>query len=167
MPVTFVHIELISAAPEDKPIAANLLQLHAYDFSEFHALELGATESQGYTLGDKLTAQNKPSRVDPEDSVSKVQESRIAMDRWQPWPVSERTSNTCGDLMTMAQRELSAFITAVAELFGPEQARLSAEAWLDELASMDWLPGPTSRDWRAVTIAALVRLAKSGEWKFQ
>jgi hypothetical protein len=88
------------------------------------------------------------------------------MDQWQPGPVSERSSNhspTCADLMTMAQRELSAFIRAVTDLFGSEQARLSAEDWLDELASMDCLPGSTSRDWRAVTIAALARLAKSGE----
>jgi hypothetical protein len=88
------------------------------------------------------------------------------MDQWQPGPVSERTSNhspTCADLVTMAERELSAFIRAVTELFGSEQARLSAEEWLDELASMDCLPGLTSRDWRAVTIAALARLAKSGE----
>jgi hypothetical protein len=88
------------------------------------------------------------------------------MDQWQPGPVSERSSNhspTCADLMAMAQRELSAFIRAVTDLFGSEQARLSAEDWLDELASMDCLPGSTSRDWRAVTIAALARLAKSGE----
>ena len=32
----------------------------------------------------------------------------------------------------MAERELSAFMLAVTELFGPEQARLSAEDWLDE-----------------------------------
>ena len=92
------------------------------------------------------------------------------IESWQAKPVSERTSNhstTCTDLMTMAQRELSAFIGAVTELSGSEQARLSAEAWLDELASMDCLPGSTNRDWRAVTIAALARLAKSGERQFQ
>jgi hypothetical protein len=99
-------------------------------------------------------------------AVSEASKSRIAMDQWQPGSVSERTGNhslTCADLMTMAERELSAFIRAVTELFGSEQARLSAEDWLDELASMDCLPGSTSRDWRAVTIAALARLAKSGE----
>src|SRR5262245_50344266 len=106
--------------------------------------------------------------VDLENSTLKFQESRsrMSMDHWQPAPVSGRTGNhsmTCGDLMTMAQRELSAFFRAVTELFGSEQARLSAEDWLDELASMDRLPGATSRDWRAVTIAVLARLAKSGE----
>jgi hypothetical protein len=100
------------------------------------------------------------------DTVSMLQESRIAVDRWQTGPVSERTSShstSCADLMTMAQRELSAFIKAVTELFGSEQARFSAEDWLNELASMDRLPGSTSRDWREVTVAALARLAKSGE----
>ena len=36
-------------------------------------------------------------------------------------------------LMTMAERELGAFISAVTELFGSEQVSLAAEDWLDEL----------------------------------
>ena len=59
----------------------------------------------------------------------------------------------------MAERELSAFISAVKELLGPEQAQLSAVDWLDELELMDSQHGSTSRDWRAVTIAASARLA--------
>jgi len=35
------HIEVIAAAPEQEPILANLLQLYAHDFSEFHDLDLG------------------------------------------------------------------------------------------------------------------------------
>lgn len=66
---------------------------------------------------------------------------------------------TCTDVMTMAERELAAFISAVTELFGSGQARLSAEDWLDELELMDSLPGSTSRDWRRVTVAASARLA--------
>ncbi len=58
----------------------------------------------------------------------------------------------------MAEREFSAFISAVKELLGPEQAQLSAVDWLDEL-EMDSQPRSTSRDWRAVTIAASARLA--------
>lgn len=34
-------IEVIPAAPEQEPIVANLLELYAHDFSEFHRLELG------------------------------------------------------------------------------------------------------------------------------
>lgn len=59
----------------------------------------------------------------------------------------------------MAEHELWAFISAVKELFGPDQAQLSAVDWLDELESMDIQPGSTSRDWRAVTMAAAARLA--------
>ena len=62
-------------------------------------------------------------------------------------------------LMTMAERELGSFISAVTELFGSEQARLATEDWLDELVLMETLPGLTSRDWRLITIAASARLA--------
>jgi hypothetical protein len=63
-------------------------------------------------------------------------------------------NSTCEDQINMAERELSAFIRAVTELFGQEQARLSTEDWLDELELMDRPPGATSRDWRAITVAA-------------
>ena len=35
------RIEVIPATPEHEPIFANLLQLYAHDFSEFHDVELG------------------------------------------------------------------------------------------------------------------------------
>ena len=66
---------------------------------------------------------------------------------------------TFAKLITMAERELGAFISAVTELFGSEQARLAAEDWLDELVLMETLPGLTSRDWRSITIASSARLA--------
>ena len=59
----------------------------------------------------------------------------------------------------LAERELASFIGAVRELFGPEQALLAADDWLDESELMDSAPGTTSRDWRAVTVAASARLA--------
>jgi len=61
--------------------------------------------------------------------------------------------------MHLAERELSAFIGAVTKLFGPEQARLSAEDWLEESELLDSPPRSLSRNWRAVTIAASARLA--------
>ena len=69
------------------------------------------------------------------------------------------SNSSCTDQIHLAERELSAFTTAVAELFGAEQARVSAEDWLDELELMDASPRSTRRDWRAITIAASVRLA--------
>lgn len=68
-------------------------------------------------------------------------------------------SPSCTDLMIMAERELAAFVGAITELYGAEQAELSADVWLDELESMNSLPGPASRDWRAVTVVALSRIA--------
>jgi hypothetical protein len=62
------------------------------------------------------------------------------------------------DQMHMAERELGAFVSAVTKLFGPQQARLAAEDWLDEAEDMDSPPRSSSRDWRTVTIAASARL---------
>jgi hypothetical protein len=73
---------------------------------------------------------------------------------------SESFSNSLyTDQMHLAERELSAFIVAVTELFGADQARMSVEDWLDESELMDLSPRSTNRDWRAITIAASVRLA--------
>ena len=94
--------------------------------------------------------------------ASGLRESRIAMHETQTRVVDELTNSdgpTFAELMTMAERELGAFISAVTELFGSEQARLAAEDWLDELVLMEALPGLTSRDWRLITIAASARLA--------
>jgi hypothetical protein len=70
-----------------------------------------------------------------------------------------KTSYTpCPDLMTMAERELSAFFNAITELFGPEQAKLSAEDWLQELTDVDGLPA-SAREWRLITAKVSTRLA--------
>ena len=63
------------------------------------------------------------------------------------------------DEMHMAERELFAFVGAVNELFGTEQAKLAAEDWLNESELMDSPPRSTSRDWRAISIAASAKLA--------
>jgi hypothetical protein len=68
-------------------------------------------------------------------------------------------NSTCEDQINMAERELSAFIRAVTELFGPEQARLSTEDWLDQSELMDSPHTATRKEWRVVTIAASARLA--------
>ena len=68
------------------------------------------------------------------------------------------TNSPCADEMHKAERELAAFIGAVTDLFGPEQARLSADDWLDESELVDIPRRSTSRDWRAVTVAASARL---------
>jgi predicted acetyltransferase len=40
--------EVILASPEQAPILANLLELYAHDFSDFHGIELGADGRFGY-----------------------------------------------------------------------------------------------------------------------
>ena len=64
----------------------------------------------------------------------------------------------CVDLAKMAERELSAFFRAVTELFGSEQAELSAEDWLHELNESDSLPG-SAGEWRRITAKVSSRLA--------
>jgi hypothetical protein len=49
-------------------------------------------------------------------------------------------SDGCIDLLAMAEQELQAYFNAVRELFGSEQAQLSAEDWLDELEAAKALP---------------------------
>ena len=72
---------------------------------------------------------------------------------------SSRPSNPgCADLMTMAERELSAFFGAVTQLFGSEQAERSAEDWLQELIEIDGLP-TSVREWRLITAKVSTRLA--------
>jgi len=60
----------------------------------------------------------------------------------------------------MAERELTAFFHAVTQLFGPEQAKLSAEDWLRELTGIDRLPA-SIRDWRSISVKVAARLATS------
>ena len=75
--------------------------------------------------------------------------------RYEP---STNSNSSCADLMTMAERELSAFLNAVTQLFGSEQADLSAEDWLHEMIEIDGLPAST-REWRLITAKASTRLA--------
>jgi hypothetical protein len=77
-----------------------------------------------------------------------------ALARYKP----SKTSNPrCADLMTMAERELSAFFNAVTQLFGSEQAELSAEDWLHELIETEGLP-TSAREWRLITAKVSTRL---------
>jgi hypothetical protein len=46
------------------------------------------------------------------------------------------------------ERGLGAFISAVTELYGAEQARLSAIDWLDQFESINDVSGFTTHDWR-------------------
>ena len=67
-------------------------------------------------------------------------------------------ARSMAQLLTSAERELSAFVAAVDELFGAEQARQAAENWIEELARTDWPSEAPVIGWRQVTIAAAARL---------
>jgi alkylhydroperoxidase/carboxymuconolactone decarboxylase family protein YurZ len=81
--------------------------------------------------------------------------ARYEPSRYEPL---KNSNHPCPDLMTMADRELSAFFNAVTQLFGSAQAELSAEDWLHELIEIDGLPAST-REWRLITAKVSTRLA--------
>ena len=68
-------------------------------------------------------------------------------------------NSICAELMIRAERELSAFFSAVAVLFGPEQAALAAKDWLQQLEVMAVLPA-SPREWRLLSIEVSTRLAR-------
>jgi hypothetical protein len=61
-------------------------------------------------------------------------------------------------LLASAERELSAFVTAVNQLYDTEQGRKAAKIWMKELERTDCPRGASVIDWRKVTIAAAARL---------
>ena len=72
---------------------------------------------------------------------------------------SNNSNHPCPDLTMMAEREFSAFFNAVTQLFGSEQAELSAEDWLHELIEIDGLP-TSAREWRLITAKVSTRLPR-------
>jgi len=64
----------------------------------------------------------------------------------------------CADRFATAEQELSAFFTAVKDLFGPKQAELSAQDWLQELEASNDLPA-SAREWRLITNRVTTQLA--------
>jgi hypothetical protein len=70
---------------------------------------------------------------------------------------TDRCLQLADGFLILAEKELSAFIRAVDELFGAEQARQSALDWIEELKNMDW-PSGESPDWRRATVGASARL---------
>lgn len=61
---------------------------------------------------------------------------------------------------SVPEGELLGFVSALTGLLGAEQTGVLTEIWLDELASMETMPEPTSTQWRLVTLGAWVRLAQ-------
>ena len=72
--------------------------------------------------------------------------------------VADQKRESMAQHLALAERELSAFVTAVHQLFGAEQAWRAAGSWIEELEQMDWPSEAPVIDWRKVTIAAAGRL---------
>ena len=72
--------------------------------------------------------------------------------------VADQEGESMAQHLALAERELSAFVTAVHQLFGAEQARQAADNWMEELERTDWPSEAPIIDWRKVTIAAAGRL---------
>ena len=60
--------------------------------------------------------------------------------------------------LALAERELSAFVTAVHQSFGAERSWQAGNIWIEELERMDWPSEVTFIDWRKLSIAAAGRL---------
>lgn len=84
--------------------------------------------------------------------------------RYRPIQSEESSERAFSDVIYeqqthLAERELFSFIAAVTELYGPREASLAAEDWLEESDLIDEPPRSEVRNWRSVTIAASARLA--------
>ena len=62
-------------------------------------------------------------------------------------------------VFALAERELSAFYTAVTETHGSEQAELAALDWLREMEGAAWPVHDRFPNWRSFTYAAAAKLA--------
>ena len=67
---------------------------------------------------------------------------------------TDRCIQVANRFLVLAEKELTAFMSAVQKMFGPEQARQSALHWIEELERMDWPSGESIPDWRRATVLA-------------
>ncbi|MGB8916585.1 MAG: hypothetical protein WCC89_06975 [Candidatus Sulfotelmatobacter sp.] len=76
----------------------------------------------------------------------------------------QRTKQFCAELtaelLPSAEKELAAYALAVQEVFGCDESRQSIEDWMQEIEGMDWPSESAIPDWRLLSIAAAVRLAR-------
>jgi len=72
--------------------------------------------------------------------------------------VADQKRESMAQHLALAERELSAFVTAVHQLFGTEQSWHAGNIWIEESERMDWPSEAPVIDWRKVTIAAARRL---------
>jgi len=71
--------------------------------------------------------------------------------------VNDQEGRSIAPLLASAEKELSAFVAAVRQLFGAEEAQKATEKWMEELERTGWSNEASVIDWRGVTIAAAAR----------
>ena len=69
-----------------------------------------------------------------------------------------KASKDVHHLFPLAEKELRAFVHAVDQLSGTEQARQSGIAWIHEMEVMNWPLGEPIPNWRKATIRASAQL---------
>jgi hypothetical protein len=74
---------------------------------------------------------------------------------------TDRCTQLANGFLSLAEKELSAFISAVDKLFGADQARQSALDWIEEVELMDWPDEESVPNWRRATLGASARLCTS------
>jgi len=74
-------------------------------------------------------------------------------------PGGDRCSKLADRLLVVAEKERPAFVRAVEEIFGVEQACVSTMDWIEEPELINWPDGAAPPNWREVTIRASARLA--------
>jgi hypothetical protein len=73
--------------------------------------------------------------------------------------VNNQEARSIVPLLASAEKELSAFVAAVHQLFGTEQAWKAAGIWIVVLKRADWPSVTSVIEWRRVTISAAAGLA--------
>ncbi|HEX4019880.1 MAG TPA: hypothetical protein VHX63_01945 [Acidobacteriaceae bacterium] len=74
-------------------------------------------------------------------------------------PAKQKLVGSCASLFHAAEKEMTAFVYAVDQLFGAESSWRAAEYWIEQLETIHSPGNPSVSDLRHVTIAAASRLA--------
>lgn len=74
-------------------------------------------------------------------------------------PGEEGRAAEAAMLTASAERELSAFLSAVMAQFGVREAHQSALEWIEELSSVPWPVDGSAPNWRQATVGASIRLS--------
>ena len=77
----------------------------------------------------------------------------------QSMGVNDQEGRSIAPPLASAEKELSAFVAAVHQLFGAERAQKAAEIWIEVLKRTDWPSVASVIEWRRITISAAARLA--------